>query len=398
MSFKIPNSIRDPKDLINLLRDEETKLNAKEIYGNLPKEPEAHIATNAQPVPLNPDGSERTPNQEKYFFYKVYVQGFDQGTINIYDGINRSTQEVGFIISGYKTAYYKGTHGGRRPSANEVWSCEFKTENSTLGSIEIKSFIRKTDERIVRQNGSVRNNGGRDPFNQNNGQQPLGRPFQPPLPTDPNPQQPPANPSSNSSIVIDPRPTTFAALNDPPHIGETAGKYTDEQYEKWTKSFDPNRYNRFDNLILSASAAYSVSASLIKAIIWSESSFNPTAGSSAKARGLMQLMEGTADDLGVTNRDDPAQNIDGGTRYIKKQLNRFSGDVELALASYNWGPGNVRSGLSTTSASTFWEMADRRGRYNNGNPKVPEETQGYVRKVSIRYEYFLHDYNRWWKN
>jgi len=175
MSFKIPNSIRDPKDLINLFRDRETTRIGRKLYGNLPKEPEAHIATNAQPVPLNADGSARTPNQEKYFFYKVYVQGFDQGTINIYDGISRSTEEVGFIISGYKVAYYKGTHGGRRPSANEVWSCEFKTEKNTLGSIEIKSFIRKTDERIVRQNGSVRNNGGRDRFNQNNGQQPLNQ-------------------------------------------------------------------------------------------------------------------------------------------------------------------------------------------------------------------------------
>ena len=157
MSFKIPNSIRDPKDLINLLRDEETTLNAREIYGNLPKEPEAHIATNATER-RGSGGGDIQSDQVSYYFYKVYVQGFDEGTINIYDGVSRSTEEMAFIISGYKTAYYKG-RAADRPKANEVWSCEFKTENSTLGSIEIKSKIRNTDRQIIRQDGSARNNG-----------------------------------------------------------------------------------------------------------------------------------------------------------------------------------------------------------------------------------------------
>jgi hypothetical protein len=162
MSFKIPNSIRDPKDLINLLRDEETTLNAREIYGNLPKEPEAHIATNATER-RGSGGGDIQSDQVSYYFYKVYVQGFDEGTINIYDGVSRSTEEMAFIISGYKTAYYKG-RAADRPKANEVWSCEFKTENSTLGSIEIKSKIRNTDRQIVRQDGSARNNGSRGSF------------------------------------------------------------------------------------------------------------------------------------------------------------------------------------------------------------------------------------------
>ena len=162
MTFKIPNSIRDPKDLINLFRDRETTRNARELFGNLPKEPEAHIATNATER-RGSGGGDTQPDQVSYYFYKVYVQGFDDGTINIYDGVSRSTEEMAFIISGYKTAYYKG-RAADRPKANEVWSCEFKTENSTLGSIEIKSKIRNTDRQIIRQDGSVRNNGSQGSF------------------------------------------------------------------------------------------------------------------------------------------------------------------------------------------------------------------------------------------
>ena len=387
MTFKIPNSIRDPKDLINLFRDRETTRIGRKLYGNLPKEPEAHIATNAIER-RGSGGGDTQPDQVSYYFYKVYVQSYDDGTINIYDGVNRSTEEVAFIISGYKTAYYKGTSSDR-PKANEVWSCEFKTEKNTLGSIEIKSKIRNTDRQIVRQDGSVRNNGGRRPFQNNGGSQPLGGFNQPPLPNGPLPSQVPSQPSPNSSIVITPIPTTFESLNNPPFSGETIAKYSQTEYDRWTRG-EGTTNTTYDNIIRQKAAIHGVSPALVKAIIWSESRFRPNVGSPVGAQGLMQLMPATAASLGVTDIKDPEQNINGGTKYIKKQLNRFGGDVELALASYNWGPGNVRSGLRTTGASTFWEMADKRGFYNNGRPKVPEETQGYVRRVTIRYEYYLY--------
>ena len=119
----------------------------------------------------------------------------------------------------------------------------------------------------------------------------------------------------------------------------------------------------YEPLIRQAEARYQLPPRLLQALIWQESRFNPMAISPAGAAGLAQLMPGTARELGVSNRHDPAQNIDGGARYLKQMLERF-GAIHLALAAYNAGPGAV----------------SRAG----GIPKN-RETPGYVKSVIDRW-------------
>jgi hypothetical protein len=105
---------------------------------------------------------------------------------------------------------------------------------------------------------------------------------------------------------------------------------------------------------------YALDENLIHAVIRAESGGNPYAVSPAGARGLMQLMPGTADDMGVQDIFDPAQNIAGGAQYLAKMLSLFGNDVELALAAYNAGPNAVKE--------------------YGGIPPFPE-TQQYVRNI-----------------
>jgi soluble lytic murein transglycosylase-like protein len=112
--------------------------------------------------------------------------------------------------------------------------------------------------------------------------------------------------------------------------------------------------------ITAAAKKHGIDPALLAGLVKQESNFNPNAGSPAGARGLTQLMPGTAAGLGVTNVLDPIQSLDGGAKYLRQQLDAFGGDVTRALAAYNAGPGAVQ-------------------RYGGVPPYA--ETQNYVRIV-----------------
>jgi soluble lytic murein transglycosylase-like protein len=99
---------------------------------------------------------------------------------------------------------------------------------------------------------------------------------------------------------------------------------------------------QFTAALTQAAAAANLSPTLLSAVVWQESRWNPQAVSPKGAMGLAQLMPATARYLGV-NPADPVQNLVGGARYLRMLLDQFDGDVEKALAAYNAGPGRVRS-------------------------------------------------------
>jgi len=102
------------------------------------------------------------------------------------------------------------------------------------------------------------------------------------------------------------------------------------------------RLKKFDEYIKEASKKFNVDEKLIKSVILTESAARADAKSKANAKGLMQLIDSTANYLGVENVWDPKENIMGGTKYLSKLLKIFDGDTDLALAGYNAGPGNVK--------------------------------------------------------
>lgn len=126
-------------------------------------------------------------------------------------------------------------------------------------------------------------------------------------------------------------------------------------------------FMEYEAHVRAAADKYSLPVELLRAVMAAESNYDPAALSHAGAMGLMQLMPGTAKDMFVRDAWDPAQNIEGGARYLRVLANLYDGDVEKTLAAYNAGP----------------EAVKRAG----GIPRIPE-TQHYVRKVIALYQLF----------
>ncbi len=124
---------------------------------------------------------------------------------------------------------------------------------------------------------------------------------------------------------------------------------------------------RIEKAIADASTKYGVNANLIRAIIKAESNFNPNAVSPAGAKGLMQLMPCNIEHYGVNDPFNIEQNIDAGTRHIKDYLKTYNYDLNMALAAYNFGPGNMAS-RGINNSSDFY--------------KLPSETKNYLVKIN----------------
>ena len=158
-----------------------------------------------------------------------------------------------------------------------------------------------------------------------------------------------------TNVPSDPR-YSFVRRDPEPDRGKPAAAEGGGTLSRGTRAFA--------HIIRSAAERYGVDTRLVEAIVQTESAGNPTAVSPKGARGLMQLMPERAAELGVRDSFDPTQNVDGGVRHMRDLLQRFGGDVTLALAAYNAGEAAVRA---------------------HGGVPPYAETREYVRRVRALY-------------
>lgn len=151
-----------------------------------------------------------------------------------------------------------------------------------------------------------------------------------------------------------------------------------DNYVNFARNSNSISHNRSDvdmqkiyNAVDAASKKYGVDSNLILAIINQESNFDPYATSGAGAAGLMQIMPQNFSSLGITDKFDVNQNVNGGTKLLKEYLNQFDGNMEMALMAYNGGPGTMQKRGVSSAADLY---------------KMPQETRNYVPKVMGYYK------------
>lgn len=156
----------------------------------------------------------------------------------------------------------------------------------------------------------------------------------------------------------------FEAVKKLPQLGELTSLNKTSAIKKSDKTNLFADKAQLKEMITKTAQKYGVDPKLIHAVVKQESAFNPKATSHCGAMGLMQLMPATAKGLGVKDAYNPVQNVDGGVRYLKSMLDKYNGNVILALAAYNAGPGAV-------------------DKYDDVPPY--KETQNYVKNILANY-------------
>ncbi len=177
---------------------------------------------------------------------------------------------------------------------------------------------------------------------------------------------------SGTAQPVDNASATKEAAANPSSVNTQTAKPTPKAAEPQPQTVRPKkgiagRLTAYEAAIREAAEKHNLDPNLIRAVIASESAGNARAQSSKNAKGLMQLIDSTATDMGATNIWDPRENILAGAKYLQQLLNRFGGDVDTALASYNAGPGAVEK--------------------HGGIPPF-KETKEYVQKVKNYLQHF----------
>ena len=169
-------------------------------------------------------------------------------------------------------------------------------------------------------------------------------------------------------------------LSDHPRDGKAPTYAVGTTGLRTTRALDARRNTSYDAIIAEHASLHGVRPDLVHAVIQAESAFNPMARSLKGAMGLMQLMPATAVQFGVTNAYDPVQNIRAGVAYLKRLLDRYSHNEELALAAYNAGPGAVEK---YGAVPPYRETRDYVSKIRRRAGSVPPPTEVY-RVVEVK--------------